>query len=171
MAFLNWRFGLIQTTLWRIEVAPVPDLSNVATPTKAIITIPIPLYGYGNGDDAEEGAPERRRDRREHGEHKADKARRCSRLVRPLGDRKREMLPAASSCRVSLTTRTGSSSSLYRSVSSCRCLGDERGHGLCYVSTFYTTLVKKSNKRTGHPNCGEHPCHALGCIGTREGPG
>jgi hypothetical protein len=39
-------------------VAPVPDLSNVATPTKAIITIPIILYGYGNGDDAEEGVPE-----------------------------------------------------------------------------------------------------------------
>ncbi len=55
MAFLNWRFGLTQMTAWRIEVAPVPDLSNVATPTKAIITIPITLYGYGNGDDAEEG--------------------------------------------------------------------------------------------------------------------
>jgi hypothetical protein len=52
VAFLNWRFGLTQTTLWRIEVVPVPDLSNVATLTKAIITIPITLYGYGNGDDA-----------------------------------------------------------------------------------------------------------------------
>ena len=72
-------------TIWRIEVAPFPDLLNVATPTKAIITIPITLYGYGNGDDAEEGAPERRRDRREHGEHKADKARRCGRSTRPLG--------------------------------------------------------------------------------------
>ena len=51
MAFLNLRFGLTQTTLWRIEVAPFPDLSNVATPTQAIITIPIALYGYGNGDD------------------------------------------------------------------------------------------------------------------------
>ena len=39
MTFLNWRFGLTQMTLWRIEVAPVPDLSNVATPTKTIITI------------------------------------------------------------------------------------------------------------------------------------
>src|SRR5918992_2815695 len=29
---------------------------------------------------------------REHGEHKCDKARRCSRLVWPLGDRKRDML-------------------------------------------------------------------------------
>ena len=35
---------------------------------------------------------------RQHGERKADKARRCSRLVRPLGDRRRDMLqlhPAA----------------------------------------------------------------------------
>jgi hypothetical protein len=44
VAFLNWCFGLTQTTLWRMEVAPVPHLSNVATPTKAIITIPITLY-------------------------------------------------------------------------------------------------------------------------------
>ncbi len=58
MAFLNWRFGLTQMTLWRIEVAPFPNLLNVVTPTKAIITIPITLYGYGNGDDAEEGGPE-----------------------------------------------------------------------------------------------------------------
>ena len=78
MAFLTLRFGLTQTTLWRIEVSPFPGLSNVATPTRAIITIPITLYGYGNGDDAEEGAPERRRDWRERGEHKAVKQRcRC----------------------------------------------------------------------------------------------
>jgi hypothetical protein len=54
MAFLNWCFGLTRMTAWRIEVAPFPDLSNVATPIphkKAIITIPITLYGYGNGDD------------------------------------------------------------------------------------------------------------------------
>jgi hypothetical protein len=57
VALLNWRFGLTQMTAWRIEVAPVPDLSNVASPTKAIITIPITLYGCGNGDDAEEGLP------------------------------------------------------------------------------------------------------------------
>jgi hypothetical protein len=50
--------ALTQMTAWRIEVAPIPDLSNVASPTKAIITIPITLYGYGNGDDAEEGGPE-----------------------------------------------------------------------------------------------------------------
>jgi hypothetical protein len=57
VAFLNWRFGLTQMTAWRIELAPLPHSSNVATPTKAIITIPITLYGYGNGDDAEEGVP------------------------------------------------------------------------------------------------------------------
>jgi hypothetical protein len=51
VAFLNWRFGLTQMTAWRSEVAPVPGLSNVATPTKPIITIPITLDGYGNGDD------------------------------------------------------------------------------------------------------------------------
>ena len=38
-------------------MAPVSGLSNVATPTRPIITIPITLYGYGNGDDAEEGIP------------------------------------------------------------------------------------------------------------------
>jgi hypothetical protein len=59
VAFLNWRFGLTQMTAWRIEVVPFPDLLNVASPTKAIITIPITLYGYGNGDDAEEGGPEK----------------------------------------------------------------------------------------------------------------
>jgi hypothetical protein len=32
-------------------------------------------------------------DGREHGGRKRDKARCCSRLVRPLGDRKRDMLP------------------------------------------------------------------------------
>ena len=78
VAFLNWRFGLSQTTLWRIEVILVPDLSNVATPTEPIITIPIAIYGYGNGDDTREGGPERWCDGREHVEHKAVKERcRC----------------------------------------------------------------------------------------------
>jgi hypothetical protein len=58
VAFLKWRFGLTRMPPWRIEVAPFPGLSNVATPTKAIITIPMTLYGCGNGDDAEEGGPE-----------------------------------------------------------------------------------------------------------------
>jgi hypothetical protein len=57
VAFLSWRFGITQTTLWRIEVAPVRGLSNVATPTKAIITIATSINRYGNGDDAEEGGP------------------------------------------------------------------------------------------------------------------
>jgi hypothetical protein len=58
VAFLNWRFRLTQTTLWRIEVAPFPGLSNVGYPTKPIITIPISIYRDWNGDDAEEGGPE-----------------------------------------------------------------------------------------------------------------
>jgi hypothetical protein len=43
--------GLLKMTAWWIEVAPVPGLSNVATPTKAIITIATSIYRYGNGDD------------------------------------------------------------------------------------------------------------------------
>jgi hypothetical protein len=58
VAFLNWRVGLTQLPAWRIEVAPFPDLLNVATPTKAIITIATSIYRYGNGDDAEEGSSE-----------------------------------------------------------------------------------------------------------------
>jgi hypothetical protein len=74
-------------------VAPVPDLSNVATPTKAIITIPITLYiDMGMVMMSKKGGPERWCDGREHGEHKRDKARRCSRLVWPLGDGRRDML-------------------------------------------------------------------------------
>ncbi len=57
-----------------------------------IITIPITLYGYGNGDDAEEGVPRDGAMGREHGENERDKVRRCSRSTRPLGDRKRDML-------------------------------------------------------------------------------
>jgi hypothetical protein len=37
------RFGLTQMTLWTIEVAPVPDLSNVAAPQKLSSPSP-PLY-------------------------------------------------------------------------------------------------------------------------------
>jgi hypothetical protein len=83
VAFLNWRFGLTQLTAWRIEVAPIPGLSNVASPTKAIITIPITLYGYGNGDDAEEGVPRGGVMDRKYGEHKRDKGRHCSRADWP----------------------------------------------------------------------------------------
>ena len=53
MAFLIMgRFGLTQITPWRIEVVHIPGLLNVATPTNAIITITITLYGYENGDNA-----------------------------------------------------------------------------------------------------------------------
>ena len=34
MAFLNWRFGLTQTTLWRIEVAPVQICRTWLPPQK-----------------------------------------------------------------------------------------------------------------------------------------
>jgi hypothetical protein len=75
VAFLNWHFGLSQLTLWRIELAPSQICRTWLPPQKPIITIPITLYGYGNGDDAEGGGSERRRDGREHGEHKRDKER------------------------------------------------------------------------------------------------
>jgi hypothetical protein len=123
-------------------------------------------------------------DGREQREYKRDKARRCSRLVRPLGDRKRDNAQATSICSVSLTTRTGSSSSLRRSVSS-RAPGRERGHGICYVSTFYTTLVKKSQEGKGASELRRTPLprnrvnrgkwkgqkqHIAGAEATRSGP-
>jgi hypothetical protein len=55
VALLNWHFGLSQLTLWRIELAPSQICRTWLPPQKPIITIPITLYGYGNGDDAEEG--------------------------------------------------------------------------------------------------------------------
>src|SRR5215208_7246011 len=58
VAFLNWRFGLTQMTIWRIEVAPFPDLLNVATPTKAIITIPITLMDMGMVKMSKKGVPQ-----------------------------------------------------------------------------------------------------------------
>ena len=54
-------------------MAPVPDLSNVATPTRPIITIPITLYmDMGMVMIREKGGPARWCDGREHGEHKRD---------------------------------------------------------------------------------------------------
>ena len=44
MAFLNGASCLLKMTAWSIEVAPVPDSSNVATPTNPIITIPTSIY-------------------------------------------------------------------------------------------------------------------------------
>ena len=57
-------------------MAPVRDLSNVATPTKAIITIPITLMDMGMVMMPKKGGPAMWCDGREHGEHKRDKARR-----------------------------------------------------------------------------------------------
>ena len=51
------------------------QVHNTLYPTKPIITIPITLYGYGNGDGAEVGGPEGCAMGREHGEHKRDKER------------------------------------------------------------------------------------------------
>src|SRR5215211_7213032 len=81
-------------------------------------------------------------------ERKGDKARRCSRLVRPLGDGERDMLqlhpPAASrsprapgprpACAVGLLAQP------WRRT---------RPQGLCHVSTFYTTLGKKPQQANG----------------------
>jgi hypothetical protein len=59
VALLNWRFGFTQTTLWRIELARFPDVSNERVATKPIITIPTSKHRDWNGDDAEEGGPKR----------------------------------------------------------------------------------------------------------------
>ena len=84
---------------------------------------------------------------REYGEHKCDNARRCSRLVRPLGDRKKDMLqlhPAAES-----RTPRAPDPRPACAGRSHRSPGGERGQGLCSVSTFYTTLVKNSQQPNG----------------------
>ena len=57
MAFLNWRFGFTQTTLWRIEVASFPIRRPWLAPQKASPSPPL-IYRYRNGDDAEEGGAE-----------------------------------------------------------------------------------------------------------------
>ncbi len=44
MAFLNCRFGLTRMPLWRIEVAPVPDLANVALPPQNLSSPSQSLY-------------------------------------------------------------------------------------------------------------------------------
>jgi hypothetical protein len=86
VAFLNWRFGLTQMTAWRIEVAPVPDLSNVGVPPQKLSSPSQSLYmDMGMVMMPKKGGPERRHDGREHGERKCDKERRCSRPTGPLG--------------------------------------------------------------------------------------
>ena len=82
---------------------------------------------------------------RKHGEHKRDKARRCSRLVRPLGNRKRDMLQlqrlAHHAHRVLVQpVQVGLLTQPWRRT---------RPQGLCQVSTFYTTLVKNSQEGNG----------------------
>ena len=67
MAFLNWHFGLTKDDRLEDRGGTRPRFVERGYPTKAIITIPITLYRYGNGDDAEEGDPDRRRDELEHG--------------------------------------------------------------------------------------------------------
>jgi hypothetical protein len=51
-------------------------------------------------------------------------------------------------CSVWLAMRTRSSPSLSGPVSP-RNLGGERGQGLCHISTFYTTLVWRSQEANG----------------------
>jgi hypothetical protein len=43
---------MMQMMVWRLEEAPFP------APRKFIITIPIPIYRGGDGDDVEEGGGE-----------------------------------------------------------------------------------------------------------------
>src|SRR5918995_6271544 len=84
---------------------------------------------------------------REYGEHKRDKGRRCSRLVRSLGDRRRDMLqlhPAAASC----SPRAPGPRPACAGQPPRAALAENAAQGLCYVSTFYTTLVKKSHPLT-----------------------
>jgi hypothetical protein len=87
-------------------------------------------------------------DGREHRERKCDKARRCSRLVRPLGDRRRDMLqlhPAAES----RSPRAPDPRPACAGRSPRAALAENTAQGLCQVSTFYTTLVKKSQQANG----------------------
>jgi hypothetical protein len=161
VAFLNWRFGLTQTTLWRIEVAPVPSLSNVAIPTKAIITIPLTLYGCENGDDAEEGGPER-----------------CARgwsmsvFLSPKGQTRRLQRRALSRL-YSLCSRCIQLQRLayhaHRGLVEPVQAGllaqpwrRTRPQGLCQVSTFYTVLVKKSQQANGASELRRTPPTHLG---------
>jgi len=72
VAFLNWRFELTQVTAWRIEVAPVPGLSSVATPPQYLSSPSQSLYmDMAMVMMPKQGGPERRRGGREHGEHSA----------------------------------------------------------------------------------------------------
>jgi hypothetical protein len=77
VAFLNWRFELTQLTLWRIEVAPVPDLLNVATPQNLSSPSQSLYMDMGMVMMPKKGVRGMCNER-EHGEHKRDKERcRC----------------------------------------------------------------------------------------------
>ncbi len=51
MAFLNWRFGLTKDDRLEDRGGTLLRFAERGYPTKAIITIPSTLDGYGNGDD------------------------------------------------------------------------------------------------------------------------
>jgi hypothetical protein len=44
VAFLNWRFGLTQMTVWRIEVAPVPGFVERGYPPQKLSSPSQSLY-------------------------------------------------------------------------------------------------------------------------------
>jgi hypothetical protein len=85
---------------------------------------------------------------REYGEHKCDKARRCSRFTRPLGDRKK----TCSSC-IQLQRLAHHAYLILIQPVQASLIAQPwrrtRPQGLCHVSTFYTTLVKKSQEGNG----------------------
>jgi hypothetical protein len=86
---------------------------------------------------------------REHGEHKADKARRCSRLVRPLGDRKRDILqlhPAAAS---RSPRAPGPRPACPGRSPRAGALAVNAAPGSLPGQPFYTTLVRKSQQENG----------------------
>jgi len=86
VTFVNWRFGLTQMTAWRIEVAPFPHSSNVATPPQKLSSPSQSLYmDMAMVMMPKKGVPRGSVSGREHGERKGDKGRRCSRSTRPLG--------------------------------------------------------------------------------------
>jgi hypothetical protein len=58
VAFLNGSFGLTKDDRLEDRGGALPRFVERGYPQKPIITIPIALYGYGNGDDAEEGSRE-----------------------------------------------------------------------------------------------------------------
>src|SRR5918994_2126792 len=105
------------------------------------------LYGVGHSPEMGDG--------REHGERKCDKARRCSRLVRSLGDRKRDMLQlqrlAHYAYRVLVQpVQVGLLAQPWRAENAAP--GSlPRQHFLHYFSEEIPTGER------GHSNCGEHP--------------